>query len=194
MTEAILQEAAEQIARDGAAALSLSAVARRIGIRQPSLYKYFPSRFGVYDELFRRGSLTALDTLREAATSAEAGLPALRAAVTASVRLAVARPVAAQLLVWRPVPGFEPSPEAYAPQLEYVDTVRGMLRDAVELGQLHPDAASERGVALLSVLVSGVIGQQLANEPDAQPEEGRFVALVDEVLDMFIEHFAPRRP
>lgn len=194
MTEAILREAAEQIARDGAGALSLSAVARRVGIRQPSLYKYFPSRFAVYDELFRRGSVTALETLRQAAAAADPGLPALRAAVTASVRLAVARPVAAQLLVWRPVPGFEPSPEAYAPQLEYVDAVRGMLRDAVELGELHPDAASERGVALLSVLVSGVIGQQLANEPDASPDEGRFVALVDELLDMFSGHFVPRRP
>ena len=40
----------------GVGALSLSTVAREMGIRPPSLYQYFPSRLAVYDELFRRGN------------------------------------------------------------------------------------------------------------------------------------------
>ena len=50
----ILQHAVAVMQADGVAALSLSEVARRMGIKPPSLYKYFPSKLAVYDELFRR--------------------------------------------------------------------------------------------------------------------------------------------
>ena len=43
---------------------------------------------------------------------AEPPVAALRAGARAYVAWSLANPVAAQLLNWRPVPGFEPSPEA----------------------------------------------------------------------------------
>ena len=39
----------------GVGGLSMSEMARRLGIRQPSVYKYFPSLHAVYDALFARG-------------------------------------------------------------------------------------------------------------------------------------------
>ncbi|MEV4798586.1 TetR/AcrR family transcriptional regulator [Nonomuraea sp. NPDC049421] len=33
----------------------MATVARRLGVRPPSLYKHFPSRHAIYDELFRLG-------------------------------------------------------------------------------------------------------------------------------------------
>jgi len=45
---AIMEEA-------GVGGLSMSEIARRLGMRQPSLYKYFPSLHAVYDALFARG-------------------------------------------------------------------------------------------------------------------------------------------
>ncbi|MGO4757680.1 helix-turn-helix domain-containing protein, partial [Streptomyces sp. 2MCAF27] len=51
VTAAIKEEARRQLAREGAAKLSLRAVARELGMVSSALYRYFPSR----DEL-----LTAL--------------------------------------------------------------------------------------------------------------------------------------
>lgn len=190
-TEDILRHAGDQMARDGVGALSLSEVARRVGIRQPSLYKYFPSRNAIYDEVFRRGSVAALQALQEGAAAAAPGLPALEAGLTAAVRLAVEHPVEAQLVSWRPVPGFSPSDAAFAPQVQFLATVRGLVREAVAAGHLRPEADTDRAVSLLSVLVSGVISQQLANEPGVPYETGRFTALTEEALAMYARHFAP---
>ena len=48
---------AEQIvAERGAGAVTIAEIARRMGMRPPSVYKYFPSLHGVYDALFARGN------------------------------------------------------------------------------------------------------------------------------------------
>src|SRR6266567_5050801 len=39
----------------GVGGLSMSEIAHRLGMRQPSLYKHFPSLHAVYDALFGRG-------------------------------------------------------------------------------------------------------------------------------------------
>jgi hypothetical protein len=99
--------------------------------------------------------------------------------------------VVRQLLSWRPVAGFEPSPEAYTPAVEFVEELGRLLQVAVDRGELHPDAASEEGVALLSVLVTGVTSQQLANQPSASFEQGRFTRLTPRVLELFRAAYPP---
>lgn len=59
-------------------------------------------------------------------------------------------------------------------------------------GQLAPEAADDEGVALFTALVSGVISQQLANEPSTQVEEGRFARLTGTAVDMFFRYYAPK--
>lgn len=49
------------------AGLSLSEVARRIGLRRPSLYKSFPSKLAVYDALFARAASEVLAVFRSTA-------------------------------------------------------------------------------------------------------------------------------
>ena len=56
----ILDVAIEVMTAEGVAALSLSEVARRMGMRPPSLYQYFPSRMAIYDALFERAAQQAL--------------------------------------------------------------------------------------------------------------------------------------
>src|SRR2546429_9902771 len=72
----ILAVAVKVMSQDGVAGLSLSEVARRMGIQPPSLYKYFPSKLALYDELFKRGAQEVLAVFRGAATGAEPGWPA----------------------------------------------------------------------------------------------------------------------
>ncbi len=103
----------------------------------------------------------------------------------------MANPVLAQLLYWRPVPGFEPSPKAYQPALQLQDLERAALQAAVDAGQLAPAAASEEADALYTILMAGVISQQLANEPAAPAATGRCTRLTPTVLEMFVRYSAP---
>lgn len=187
----ILAVALEVMGEEGVAGLSLSEVARRMDIQPPSLYKYFPSKLAVYDALFASGVLQQKAAVDSVVEGVEPGLPALRAGTAAVVRWSVEHPVLAQLLFWRPVPGFEPSPEAFAPAVEVMDDTRRAIQDAVDRGQLHPDAASARGLALFTCLVGGVISQQLANEPGAGFAAGRFTALTPEIVDLLVRRYPP---
>jgi AcrR family transcriptional regulator len=188
----ILEAAVEVMTERGVAGLSLSEVARRIGIRQPSLYKHFASLHAVYDEVFREGSERQLEAVARAVRGNPPGLSALSAAVEALGRFAMAEPVVAQLLSWRPVPDFTPSPNAFRPSVEMVGLVRATLRDAVAAGELDPAADSDEGTALVSIVVSGALTQQLANEPDAGYEAGRFSSLLPAAFAMFVQYFAPK--
>jgi AcrR family transcriptional regulator len=189
----ILDVAVQVMAEEGVAGLSLSEVARRMGIQPPSLYKYFPSKLALYDALFQRGARENLATFRAAAAQAEPGWAALLAGIEAIMRQGLDHQVVAQLLNWRPVPGFEPSPAAFAPSIEFVQEARRLLQVAVDRGELHPDAASEEGPALLSILVAGVMSQQLANQPQASWDQGRFTRLTPQVLELFRCAYPPQR-
>jgi AcrR family transcriptional regulator len=187
----IITIAVDVMREAGVAGLSLSEVARRLGIRPPSLYKYFPSRLALYDRLFQDGYTTYLAEFRAGAATAEPGLPALAAALEAGGRWALANQTITQLLFWRPVPGFSPSPEAYAPALEMVEDVRRMLGDAVAAGRLGPAAAGDEGVTLAGIIATGVMSQQLANGPDEPYDEGRYTRLAPQSLEMFARYYAP---
>ena len=110
----ILDIAVAIMSEEGVNGLSLSEVARRLGVQPPSIYKYFPSLLAIYDELFLRGQVVHLDVLRSAMATAAPGLGALTAGLEASGRWLLANRAVAELLFWRPVPKFEPSPEAMA--------------------------------------------------------------------------------
>ncbi|HVT76192.1 MAG TPA: TetR/AcrR family transcriptional regulator [Acidimicrobiales bacterium] len=178
---------------EGVNGLSLSEVARRLGVKPPSVYKYFDSLLAIYDALFARAMESHLEAMRDAMASAAPGLAALAAGLEASGRWCLAHPGVAQLLFWRPVPRFEPSPEAMAPSVEMVQLQRAALHDAVRAGELGSAADSDHAVWTLSVMVSGVIGQTLANEPDLAWGEGRFSPLLRELLTALPALFPPKR-
>jgi AcrR family transcriptional regulator len=186
----ILDTAIEVMGEEGVAALSLSEVARRVGMRPPSLYQYFASKMAVYDALFERGMRQAAEVLEPYRSElTDDPRSAIAAGLEATIAWAMANPVLAQLLYWRPAPGFEPSPQAFEPAVRQLETLREALRAAVEAGQLAPAAASEDGVALFTVLTSGVISQQLSNDPSAPVGTGRFTRLTQPVLDMFFRYY-----
>lgn len=178
----ILEIAVDVMSEEGVTGLSLAAVARRMGIQPPSLYKYFPSLMAVYDELFRRGQIDHLAAIREAMVGVEPGLAALAAGLDAAGRWALDNRAVAQLMFWRPVPSFEPSPDAFAPSVEMVALQRKAMADAVAAGQLGPAADSDEAVFLVSTMISGVLTQTFANEPDAVWGQGMFTPFFPRLL------------
>jgi AcrR family transcriptional regulator len=189
--EEILDIAQEIMAEEGVNGLTLSEIARRLGVQPPSLYKYFDSLSGIYDALFRRGQAAHLDVLSSAMTDAEPGLPALHAALEASGRWCLDHQPIAQLLFWRPIPRFEPTAEAMGPSVEMVRLQRQALADAVARGHLGPGADSDEAVFAISILISGTIGQAIANEPGLSWGQGRFSPLFPKLLDMLTALYPP---
>lgn len=186
----ILGAAVELMARDGVAGMSLSAVARRVGMRPPSLYGYFSSKNALYDALFERGAAGLRDAVLAAgAKHPDDALAALRAGARAFVEWSVGNPVAAQLLNWRPVPGFEPSPQAFKPSLEVVSLLRERIQLAVSRKQLRAAAATEDGMLLFTTVVAGVVSQQLANDPTGRGD-GRYARLAEPAVTLWLEHYA----
>jgi AcrR family transcriptional regulator len=188
----ILDHALQIMAEDGVAGLTMARLARAMDIRPPSLYKYYPSLLAVYDALFRRGQLANLEALREGMRDAAPGLEAVARGMEATGRWAVANPVLAQLLFWRPVPGYQPSAEAFAPAGQIVELLRSALADAAARGQVHPDAATDAGMELLSIMHFGVISQHLANDADRDWDHGRYTRRHRDILSLFIKAYPPR--
>lgn len=189
--DTILERALEIMAEVGVGGLTMTALARSMSIQPPSLYKYFPSVLAVYDLVFARGQLANLEALDRGIATAPHGLAALRAGMTETARWAVEHPVTAQLLFWRPVPGFTPSDEAMAPAGLLVGRLITELGHAVERSELDPSATSEEALTVLASLHFGVLSQHLANEPDRDWSTSRYTQAYDRVIDLFVAGYAP---
>jgi len=191
--EEILDIATEIMSEQGVNGLTLAEVARRLGVQTPSIYKYFPSIMAVYDALFLRGQAEHLEVLRGAMAGAAPGLDALTVGLEASGRWALRNRALAQLLFWRPVPSFEPSDEAFAPSREMVGLQQRAIEDAVAAGELGPEAL-DGAVFLLSILITGVLTQAMANEPDLEWGEGRFTPTFARLMRLVPAAYPPPPP
>jgi len=66
---------------------------------------------------------------------------------------------------------------------------RAALADAVEAGQLGPEADAEEAVYLVSVLIAGVLSQAMANEPDLEWGQGRFTPVFPRLMKLLVAAF-----
>jgi AcrR family transcriptional regulator len=181
-TKAEILDAAWALVREqGLGALSLRDLAARVGMRAPSLYQYFPSKHAIYDAMFAQGTRQALDAVGDPVATSDVRA-VLRDNARRMFEFTTGDPVRAQLLFQRPIPGFEPSPEAYAPAVEMHARVSALM---AQLGITDPDAMD-----LWTALIAGLTDQQLANDPGGT----RWARLVDRSVDMFIAHVAPDQP
>lgn len=176
-TRAEILEAAWELCREqGLAALSLRDLAGRVGLRAPSLYSYFDSKVAIYDAMFRQGYEVFAARLDERIGDQPASRSLLRAGVHTFFDFCAEDPVRYQLLFQRTIPDFEPSPESYAVAVDVLD---GTARALEELGVDDP-----RHVDLWTAMFTGLISQQLANDPGGD----RWGRLLDEALDLFCDH------
>jgi AcrR family transcriptional regulator len=194
--EEVLDIAVEIMAEQGVAGLSIGEIARRMGIRPPSLYVYFPSRMAIYDALFARGAQAILAVMRvwiagHPVASASTAEEILLDQAEAFVRWSLQHVPYYQLLFWRPVPGFTPSPQAYEPAIRLAELaeefftelqLRGLLRDDVSAAQIFRDS---------TILISGVCSQQLSNAPQESFDQGRFTAALPALVSMFARYYQP---
>jgi AcrR family transcriptional regulator len=166
LTAEITGAARRQLAEVGAAALSLRAVARDVGLVSSAVYRYFPSR----DDLLTRLIVEGYDALGQAAEKADpVDEPPLARwlAVCHAVRAwALEHPHEYALLYGSPVPGYS-APQDTVPAAGRVGMVLGgILADAARSGAL-PDGTGERDRTLISDETAAVLGGDLPAVDDA---------------------------
>ncbi|URN06877.1 TetR/AcrR family transcriptional regulator [Actinomadura madurae] len=124
----ITKIARRQLATEGAAGLSLRAVAREMGMVSSAIYRYFPSRDDLLTALIIDGYNAVGEAVEraDAATAAEDFAGRWLAVCRAVRAWALAHPHEYALLYGSPVPGYE------APQ----DTVPAAMRDTVVLARI----------------------------------------------------------
>lgn len=181
-TKAEILEAAWEIVRaEGLAALSLRDLARKIGLRAPSLYQYFDSKHAIYDAMFAQGYRQLIEA-RDGAAPPE-GDPAdwLKQRTHLFIEFSVADPARYQLMFQRTIPGFEPSPESYAVSVAALEEARAALASIGLTEPAHLD--------LWTALTTGLTDQQISNDPGGD----RWVRLVDDAIDMYLSHVLSSR-
>jgi AcrR family transcriptional regulator len=188
--EQVLDVAVAVMAEQGVAGLTLGEVARRMGIRPPSLYGYFDGKHALYDALFERGGRLLLDHLRavEARMTGADLVADYRQGLGEFARWAVERPAYSALLFWRPVPGFTPSERAYGPAIAVVETGRAAVVRLRDAGFLAPDVDVDRALRQSTAIVAGVVSQQLSNAPDEPFATGTWTSVLPDLIDMWLAH------
>lgn len=144
VTAAIKEEARRQLAAEGAARLSLRAVARELGMVSSALYRYFPSR----DDLLTALIIDAYDAIgaeAEGALGRTAGdAPHTRwVAVCRSVRdWALARPHEYALIYGSPVPGYVAPTDTVGPASRVPLSLVSVVQQAHAAGALGTPSGS----------------------------------------------------
>src|SRR3984893_8469399 len=124
---ALIVASAWKLAREhGIAGVSLHALAREVGMRQPSLYEYFDSKHALYDAMFADGNRQLLERL-DALTLPQDPRAGLKKVMGAVVAFALEDPARYELLFERHVPGFTPSPEPHALAEEALERARKLM-------------------------------------------------------------------
>jgi AcrR family transcriptional regulator len=156
--ERIVAAASAQVAEAGYASATVQAVARRAGVATGSVYKHFPSKAGLFAEVFRRASQRELDVV-VGVTSDESLPPAERvaAAAEAFARRALAAPTMAYALLAEPV---DPAVEAERLSFRrgYRDAFAGALDEGIASGELREQDSELAAAALVGALGEALLG------------------------------------
>lgn len=191
--DSILSIAREMMQADGVAALSINAIARRLGMTPPALYTYFDSKHAIYDALFRLGfeefGKRMRQQIQENATVHEHVL----GAIEGYLAFAQENPDLYQLMMQRPVPGFVPSEESMSVSLAVLEEGSDVLQQALEKADLAPAMPLEEARDLLFAMTEGLTNLHLANDPDLPVGQGRFGKLTARAARLFLDAWRPDR-
>jgi AcrR family transcriptional regulator len=129
-----------QIAENGAAALSLRAIARDMGMTSSALYRYYTSREQLLSALAQDGFASLADHLEAAEAEADgSGADRFLRIVRAYRRWALDHPTEYALTFGSPVPGLECHvPEVKAEMERGVAVLLRVMIDGLREGQIQP--------------------------------------------------------
>jgi AcrR family transcriptional regulator len=171
----VLDVASRLLEAEGPQALTMRRIAAEVGCSTSVLYTMFGGKSGVAEGLWREG----FERLRQAMERVEADDPLgrLTALGHAYRSNALANRAYYAVMFQRPIPGFEPSAEAYADSLRPLHILVGAVADCLEAGVFR--AADPTHVAtVLWAAAHGAVSLELAGYEGAADAEARFQDLL----------------
>ncbi len=142
LTREITEAARHQLATEGAAGLSLRAVARELGMVSSAVYRYFRSR----DDLLTALIIDGYNAVGAAAEKADGACHRAdhagrwQAACRAVRAWALAHPHEYALVYGSPVPGYQAPQETIGPASRVAAVLGSIIADAYQAGVLDPPA------------------------------------------------------
>ena len=170
MRTEILDVAREQLASEGAAGLSVRAVARELGMASSAVYRYFENR----DALLTALIVDAYDSLGEAVEAAEAtaardDLAGRWGRIAHTVRSwALEHPSLYALVYGSPVPGYAAPPDTIAPATRVTRLLAALLSDS--LGAPGRPSSLDVAAPVPPGAAEGVVPLMEFLGPDTTPE------------------------
>jgi AcrR family transcriptional regulator len=177
--ERILDAAIAQLDEGGYASATVQAVAQRAGVATGSVYRHFPSKTGLFAEVFRRAAQREVDVMAElAAPDGRSAAERVAAAVEAFARRALAAPSRAYALLAEPVdPAVDAERLVY--RRAYHDVFQRLLDEGVATGELTAHDTDTVAAALVGAIGEALVGPL---SPTANGERRRHEALVASIV------------
>ena len=177
----LLATAWEMVREDGLAALTLRQLAKRAGVTTPTVYAYFDSKSAIFDAMFGEAAEEFAQTRTDLPDSGSR-FDNMVADARRWVEFCTSDAARYQLLFQRPIPGFEPSPESYEPAVRSLE----LTRDYLALNGV----TDPRHVDMWTAVMTGLVDQQIANEPGGD----RWTGLVEDAVRMLLSHTPVKPP
>ncbi len=193
MRQDILQAAREIIAEEGAGALSIRGIARRIGYSAPALYEYYAGKEAIAEALFIEGFRKLAEAMEQIEQTEADPLARLHDLGIAYRQFAIAHPQEYSLMFSRPIPEFQPShadlniaTTAFAP-------LQHAFAEGIAAGVIRPMDA-RAGATASWAFMHGLVSLELAGMGGPPPEHslppetvvpGHFPSLYETALDLF---------
>jgi AcrR family transcriptional regulator len=168
--ERILEAAQALIAHGGYREAQVSAVAAKAEVATGSVYRHFPSKAGLFAEVFRRASQREVDAATEAGKGPGPVTERLAAAVETFARRALRGRRLAYALLAEPV---DPAVEAerLVFRRAYRDGFASIVRDGVASGELPAQDADLTAAALVGAIGETLVGPLSPGAHDSSDDE-----------------------
>jgi AcrR family transcriptional regulator len=185
--ERIVGAALDQLAEGGYASATVQAVAKRAGIATGTVYRHFPSKSGLFAEVFRRASQREIEAFtRATADDGRSAAERVAAATEAFARRALAAPTRAYALLAEPVDAAVDA-ERLIFRRGYRDVLVDVLNQGVERGELEPHDKETTAAALVGAIGETLVGP-LAADRNGHARDPLIAAVVQ-----FTSRALPRR-
>jgi AcrR family transcriptional regulator len=180
MEGALLTSAADILESEGPDGLSVRRIAAAAGVAPMGVYNHFESKFGIVEALFIQG-FERLGTEMAAMAQIKDPIEALREGARRYRALALAHPMAYQVMFLRAVPGFEPSVHALGECTGTFDSLVAAVERAMQAGVIA-EASPNDTAQLIWATIHGWVSLEMLGISFVEDQDAGYDRLCEALL------------
>jgi AcrR family transcriptional regulator len=180
MEAALLSSAADLLETEGPDGLSVRRIAAAANVAPMGVYNHFESKFGIVEALFIQGferlaaEMAAIGQIEDPSEALREGARRYRA-------LALAHPMAYQVMFLRAVPGFEPSHNALGVCTGTFESLVAAVQRAMQAGVIADRPPTETA-HLIWATIHGWVSLELLGLGFVEDQDGAYDRLCEALL------------